>query len=106
MEYENLMEEMKAKYYPYASQSRNLTETLEKIKTAMERGDSHIELWTYWTDLPDDWTVECETLQQLKEQGFRVIKRYCDKDTEYEHYWFIVAWDDFEEWAGDENYYQ
>ena len=37
MEYDNLMEEMKAKYYPYASQSRNLTETLEKINAAIEK---------------------------------------------------------------------
>lgn len=103
----NLMEEMRERYYPYhnnTDQSRNLQEALEIIKCSMERGETHIDMWDHWTDLPDDWVVETETLDELKKQGFRVVKRWCDKGDIGEHYWYIIAWDDFNEWSYDEEY--
>lgn len=98
------MEEMRKKYYPYHENSKNYLKAIQDIKIAMQRGDTNIEFWTYWTDLPDDWVIEFETLDRLKEEGFKVTKRYCDKGTNGEHFWYIVSWDKFEPWPYDEEY--
>ena len=104
MDEKNLMQEMRERFYPYDKQTQNLTEALEFIKDAMQSGDSHIEFWTFWTDLPDDWVVEWDTLDKLKEQGFTVIKRWWNKGQDDEYYSIIVAWDDFERYTNDEDY--
>lgn len=98
------MEEMREKYYPYHNQSQNLIEALHFIKTDMQRGNHYTEFWDDWTDLPDDWTIKHDTLKALQEQGFNVVKRYCDKGERGEQHWFIVAWDEFEAWPHDEEY--
>lgn len=99
------MQEMRAQYYaPETEGDKNLSEALEQIKEEMEIGCPYCEFMTYWTDLPDDWVIKIETLDKLKEQGFRVVKRYCDKGTLSESFWFIVAWDEFESWPDDEEY--
>ena len=100
----NLMQEMREKYYPYHKQSKNLIEALDFIKDDMERGCSFTDFWDYWTDLPDDWVIEHDTLKKLQEQGFKVTKRWIDKGKPGEHYYFIVSWDEYEEWPYDEEY--
>ena len=99
----NLMEEMRDKYYPF-KHSRNLHEALEIIEEAMKRGEPNVDMWDHWVDLPNDWVVDMDTLDELKKQGFRVVKRWSDRGTIDEHYWFLVSWDTYEEWPTDEEY--
>lgn len=101
---DNLMMEMREKYYPYHEQSQNLIETLEQIKEEMQRGSHYIEFYDTWSDLPDDWVIEFETIEKLKEQGFMVVKRWWNKGELGEHYSIIVAWDDFERYKNDEDW--
>jgi len=103
-ENKNLMQEMREKYYPYDKQSQNLIETLDMIKEEMERGCSYIELYDFWCDLPDDWVVDWDTLKSLKEQGFRIVKRWWNKGKSDEYYTIIVSWDDYEEYTNDEEW--
>lgn len=99
---DNLMMEMRAKYYPYHEQTKNLIEALEYIKEDMQIGCHYTEFWDTWTDLPDDWVIEWDTIEKLKEQGFTVFKRWWNKGELGEHYTIIVAWDDFEKYINDE----
>ena len=101
---DNLMMEMRAKYYPYHEQSKNLIETLDFIKDAMKRGQKYDEFYTFWTDLPDDWVIEWETVDKLKEQGFKIYKRWWDKGTNDEYFTIIIAWDKFDVQPNDEEY--
>ena len=98
------MEKMRAKYYPYHKQSENLTTALDIIRDDMERGKSFSEFWTYWVDLPDDYQITFDTLDKLKELGFKVVHRYLDKGTCDESDYYIVAWDKYEEWPYDKEY--
>ena len=108
----NLMEVMREQYYPLShvdepeetTFSENLQQALEEIRWEMEHSRPFAEFYTYWTDLPDDYVITTETLDELKRFGFRVVKRYCDKGTPDEHYYYIVAWDDYDEWPFDEPY--
>lgn len=100
MEEKTFMEEMREKYYPYHKQSKNLQEALEQIKEEMQRGGPCIEFWTYWTDLPDDWVVETETLDKLVEMGFTVKRR----GDEFGDHTYIVSWDKYDECPNEVEY--
>jgi hypothetical protein len=110
MEKKTLMQAMRDQYYPFSVSegvetfSKNLIEALDEIREEMKAGNPYAEFWTDWVDLPSDFTVTTETLDELKKLGFRVVKRYCDKGTAEEHFWFIVAWDEFTEWPSDKEY--
>jgi len=90
MEEKTFMEEMREKYYPYHNQSKNLQEALEQIKNAMQKGKPCVEFWSYWTDLPDDWVVEYDTLKELANLGFTIKRR----EDEYGDFTTIRAFKD------------
>jgi len=102
----NLMEEMRNKYYPYNEKSKNLQEALQYIKEEMENGSPYIELYDRWQSLAGDWYIEKETLDELKKQGFRIIKRWYEKEKNRDYYSYIISWDNYQEFNDTDEVYE
>ena len=97
------METMMEKFYPFQKQSENLQTALEIIRDEMKSGASYAEFWTFWTDLPDDYIIEKETIEYLKENGFKVRRRFFE-DGNDKYSTIIVAWDDYDYYGPEEDY--
>lgn len=79
----SLAEDLYNEYAPKGKVNiiKNIEEALEDIKVSMRQGYDYCDLYLDWTDLPDDWVVFPETLEYLKENGFKV------EENAEEHNW-------------------